>query len=100
MEVVNGLLSNRKNFPLPTLHRFIANCMASCSFITEKFAQKRQVSLVCSFLQNSLLKNKEMDLSSMLTEMCTFCMDYSRIKEASTLYRALKKIEQENKVAK
>ena len=97
MEVVNGLL-NCKNFPLPILHRFIANCMASCNYITENFAQKRQVSLVCSFLQKML--TNRIDVSSMLTEMCTFCMDYSRIKEASNLYRALKKIEQENKVAR
>ncbi|KAL3907639.1 MAG: hypothetical protein SGILL_008789 [Bacillariaceae sp.] len=96
MEVVNRLATYSLTRPdkEPILHPeyinlFISSCTAACEHMQDRHAQNRLVRLVCVFIQ-SLLKNSIISVDDVYFELQSFCIEFSRIREAATLYKLLK----------
>ena len=90
MEVITRL-STRIELPTTTfVNVFISKCIQGMDKIQDKRLQTRQVRLVCMLL-GTFLKNGVISLTDFSTiEIEAFCIQFSRVKEASSLFRAIK----------
>lgn len=95
MEVVNRLTSIL-TLSSEFLQQYINTCLSTCSQINDKYLQTRLVRLVCVFI-TSLLRNNIVDSTvlgtGLLIELQSFALDYSKVKEATALYKLCKNIE-------
>lgn len=94
IEVVNRLCScSTISLPTVFLQSYITGCIESCSFISDVYLQTRRVRLICAFFM-SLIRSPSTStvraMKSYNVEIQTFCIEFARVKEASTLYRMLK----------
>ena len=102
MEVVNRLATATAGgeaalLPGEFLVGYLHHALECCRGIKDRYAQGRMVRLVCVFLQSLLREERRGGLGEGLdllsSELMSFCVDFSKVKEAAALFRMLKEWE-------
>ena len=97
MELVNRL-SSASLLPPDFLPSYIHHALECCRRLSDRYAQTRMVRLVCVFLLSLLRVDSSSQqqrrtaaagIDSLGVELQSFCVDFSKVKEATQLYRLL-----------
>lgn len=88
MQVMSTLVAN-VDLPSEYIDTFTSHCIASCTSIEDKGKQTRLVRLVSVFLQNLIIANHFKN-EQILLELQSFCINFSKIKEAVALFKIVK----------
>lgn len=88
MQVMSTLVANVE-LPSEYIDMFTSHCIASCTSIEDKGKQTRLVRLVSVFLQNLIIANHFKN-EQILLELQSFCINFSKIKEAVALFKIVK----------
>lgn len=91
MEVISQICS-AVELPTEYLHLFISNCIATCQKTQDPVNQNRLVAMCCVFF-TTLIRNKILNVAPIFAELETFCISYSKVPGAATLYRLLKQMQ-------
>lgn len=90
LEVVNRLTCT-VDLPTEFLQIYILNCIDACEKMTEERFKKRSVRILCVFLQ-SLIRKKKINIKEISIEIESFCITFSKVKEATELYKTCKSL--------
>jgi len=103
LEVVNGLIACPE-LPKDFLYSYISRCITSCSSpqLQEdkyQYMKSRLARVICVFI-DSLVRTRVIELQQLIPiplyfEILAFCIEFSKIREASGLFRHLKELENE-----
>ncbi|KAI3436356.1 hypothetical protein D9Q98_002409 [Chlorella vulgaris] len=85
-------VATRAQLPDWVLTTFLANCMQETNASQDAGRQSRQVKLLCACVA-VLLQRQPSALAESLPELLSFCIQQSRHKQASQLYRQLRDVE-------
>ena len=91
MEVVSSICS-AVELPSDYLHLYISNCISTCQGTKDSIAQGRLVAMCCVFLQ-TLIRNKILKVTDIFIEVESFCITFSKVPGAATLYRLLRQMQ-------
>ena len=91
MEVISQICS-AVELPTEYLHLYISNCFATCRQTQDPLSQNRLVAMCCVFL-TTLIRNNILNVGDIFVELEAFCISYSKVPGASTLYRLLKQMQ-------
>jgi hypothetical protein len=93
LEIIHNL-STKIPLPAQFLSHYLIKCFSRCSQM-EEFLRKRFVRLLCLFMLRKI-QNRKDEIWSLKVEITSFCMENSHSKEATDLFKRLKKFEEQN----
>ncbi|KAM3129926.1 hypothetical protein pb186bvf_017928 [Paramecium bursaria] len=98
LEVVHKL-SQSIQLPQPFISFFVSKCLENCESKKDKDKNtqlQRQARIVSVFLK-AIIKSKILDPKSLFAEIQAFCIEYSKISEAQTLFKMIRDQVEEKK---
>ena len=82
-------IAQKIKIPKKYIIQFIAHCVKTCEDTKEPFHQTRLVKYICTFVQD-LINQHIISTKDVAVEMEGFCLEFSRSREATKLFKLLK----------
>ena len=82
-------IAEKIKIPKKYIVQFISHCIKTCEETKEPFHQTRLVRYICIFVQK-LINQQIISIKDGAVEIEAFCLEFSRISEATKLYQLLK----------